>query len=168
MRPKTSEWRCICFIIKFSWLSKSLMTHENSITRYADMRNFILRKNLVSESCIQKQFYSWRSLSRILHILNFVLLRAFYVVPWPFIKLRKKWQITEFFLVGIFSYSGWIQRDTEYLSVFSPNTGKYGPEKNPYLDNFHALLLDQNKKLSVTRILISRIFAFVEQIFRSL
>ena len=28
--------------------------------------------------------------------------------------------------------------DTEYLSVFSPNTGKYGPEKNPYLDTFHA------------------------------
>ena len=144
------------------------MTHENSITRYVDMRNFILRINLVSESCIQKQFYSWLSLSRILHILNFALLRTFYLVPWSFIKLRKKWPNTKFFLVGIFSYSGWIQRDTEYLSVFSPNTGKYGPEKNPYLDNFHALLLDQNKKLSVTRILISRIFAFVEQIFRSL
>ena len=30
--------------------------------------------------------------------------------------------------------------DTEYLSIFSPNTGKYGPEKNPYLDTFHAVL----------------------------
>ena len=27
---------------------------------------------------------------------------------------------------------------TEY-SVFSPNTGKYGPEITPYLDTFHAL-----------------------------
>ena len=30
-------------------------------------------------------------------------------------------------------------RDTrygEYLSVFSPNMGKYGPEKTPYLDTF--------------------------------
>ena len=26
----------------------------------------------------------------------------------------------------------------EYLSVFSPNTEKYGPEKTPYLDTFHA------------------------------
>ena len=26
-----------------------------------------------------------------------------------------------------------------YLSVFSPNTGKYGPEKNLYLDTFHAV-----------------------------
>ena len=23
--------------------------------------------------------------------------------------------------------------------VFSPNTGKYGPEKTPYLDTFHAV-----------------------------
>ena len=23
--------------------------------------------------------------------------------------------------------------------VFRPNTGKYGPEKSPYLDNFHAV-----------------------------
>ena len=25
------------------------------------------------------------------------------------------------------------------ISVFSPNTGKYGPEKTPYLDTFHAV-----------------------------
>ena len=30
-------------------------------------------------------------------------------------------------------------RDTKYLSVFSPNAGKYGPEKTPYLDIFHAV-----------------------------
>ena len=27
----------------------------------------------------------------------------------------------------------------QYLSVFSPNAGKYGPEKTPYLDTFHAV-----------------------------
>ena len=26
-----------------------------------------------------------------------------------------------------------------YFPVFSPNTGKYGPEKTPYLDAFHAV-----------------------------
>ena len=26
-----------------------------------------------------------------------------------------------------------------YFPIFSPNTGKYGPEKTPYLDTFHAL-----------------------------
>ena len=28
-----------------------------------------------------------------------------------------------------------------YFSVFSPNTGKYGPEITPYLDTFHAVIL---------------------------
>ena len=32
----------------------------------------------------------------------------------------------QFFLVRIFP-------------VFSPKTGKYGPEKTPYLDTFHAV-----------------------------
>ena len=26
-----------------------------------------------------------------------------------------------------------------YFPVFSPNTGKYGPEKTPYLDTFHSV-----------------------------
>ena len=28
-----------------------------------------------------------------------------------------------------------------HFPVFSPNTGKYGPEKIPYLDTFHAVIL---------------------------
>ena len=34
----------------------------------------------------------------------------------------------QIFLVRIFPHSEWIGRDREYLSVFSPNAGKYGPE----------------------------------------
>ena len=40
----------------------------------------------------------------------------------------------------IFPYSDGIRRDTKYLSVFSPNAGKYEPEKTPYLDTFHPVL----------------------------
>ena len=29
----------------------------------------------------------------------------------------------------------------EYLSVFNPNAEKYGPEKTPYLDTFHAVAM---------------------------
>ena len=50
----------------------------------------------------------------------------------------KSVQITEFFLVSIFPHY-WIRRDTPYLSVFSPNAGKYGPEKTPYLATFQAV-----------------------------
>ena len=28
-----------------------------------------------------------------------------------------------------------------YFPVFSPNTGKYGPEKTPYFDTFHAVIM---------------------------
>ena len=35
------------------------------------------------------------------------------------------------FKSGVFSGS--------YFPVFSPNTGKYRPEKTPYLDNSHAV-----------------------------
>ena len=40
------------------------------------------------------------------------------------------WKVPVFgiFLVRIFPHSDWIRRYTEYLSVFSPNAGKYGPE----------------------------------------
>ena len=32
-----------------------------------------------------------------------------------------------------------LEVSTKYLFVFSPNVGKYGPEKTPYLDNFQIL-----------------------------
>ena len=57
----------------------------------------------------------------------------------PYSPLREKCSNTEFFLVRIFPHSDWIRRDAEYLSVFNPNAGKYGPEKTLYLDTFHAV-----------------------------
>ena len=46
------------------------------------------------------------------------------------LSLHEKWPNTEF-LVRIFPHSDSIHRDTSYLSVFSPNAGKYGPEITP-------------------------------------
>ena len=54
-------------------------------------------------------------------------------------SLREKCPNTEFFLARIFSHSDWIRRDTSYLSVFSPNVGRYGPEDTSYLDTFHTV-----------------------------
>ena len=47
-------------------------------------------------------------------------------------SLREKCPNADLFLLSIFLYSDWI-------SVFSPNTGKYGPEITPYLHTFHAV-----------------------------
>ena len=48
----------------------------------------------------------------------------------------KSVQIRSFFW-SVFSR---IRRDTEYLSAFSLNMEKYGPEVTLYLDNFHTVL----------------------------
>ena len=34
----------------------------------------------------------------------------------------------------------WLNLATSWISVFSPNMGKYGPEKTPYLDTFYAVI----------------------------
>ena len=34
-----------------------------------------------------------------------------------------------------------LYKSTVRQSVFSPNTGKYGPEETPYLDTFHAVII---------------------------
>ena len=51
------------------------------------------------------------------------------LITW--MNLDTAWKVSLFgvFLVRIFPHSDWILRDTEYFFVFSPNAGKYGPEK---------------------------------------
>ena len=48
-----------------------------------------------------------------------------------FINEGTAWKVSVFgvLLVYIFSHSDWKRGDTEYPSIFSPNAGKYGPEK---------------------------------------
>ena len=56
------------------------------------------------------------------------------------IALRQMCPNAELFLVGIFLYLDWIRRFTEYIPVFRPNTGKYGPEITAYLVTFCAVI----------------------------
>ena len=46
-------------------------------------------------------------------------------------KVVTAWKVSVFevFLVRIYSHLEWIWRDRKYLSAFSPNAGKQGPEK---------------------------------------
>ena len=61
------------------------------------------------------------------------------------VTLREKCPNTEFFLARIFLYSDWIRRFTE---MFSPSTGKCGPEKAPYVDTFHVMWLVNSVNIS--------------------
>ena len=60
------------------------------------------------------------------------------------LPISQKLSVFGVFLACIFPYSDWIQRDTEYPPVFSPNAGKYRPENSKYwnfLRSDHELLL---------------------------
>ena len=61
------------------------------------------------------------------------------ILEFSLYSLCEKYPNAEFFLVLIFPHSHQIRRNTPYLSIFSPYAGKYGPEKTPYLDTFHAV-----------------------------
>ena len=68
------------------------------------------------------------------------LMKGFHCFMLDYNSLRGKCPDTEFCLVRIFLHSDLIGRDTPYLSVFSPNAGKCGPEKTLYFDTFHAVI----------------------------
>ena len=50
------------------------------------------------------------------------------------LKDNTAWKVPVFgvLLVRIFPHSNWMRRDTQYLSVLSPKSGKYGPENSEY------------------------------------
>ena len=67
----------------------------------------------------------------------------FWLAPrWKSTGPSTAWKV---FKYGIFSgpyFPAFVLNTERYfvsLSVFSPNVGKYWPEKTPYLDNFHAV-----------------------------
>ena len=47
--------------------------------------------------------------------------------PWPYTAWKVS--VSGVFLASIFRHLVWMRRGTEYLSIFSPNVEKYGPEK---------------------------------------
>ena len=67
----------------------------------------------------------------------------------------------DFFSDTYFSVFG-LNTDFTQISVFSPNTGKYRPEKTPYLDTFNAVIISiitflkwiRNEKLKVIAIIL--------------
>ena len=56
---------------------------------------------------------------------------------WEFLMWFTAWKVSKY---GVFS--------SPYFPVFGLNTEKYGPEKTPYLDTFHAAIV-QRVKVSV-------------------
>ena len=51
--------------------------------------------------------------------------------------------LVRLFFVNVWKLSKYRVIFGPYFPVFSPNKGKYGPEKTPYLDTFHAVWDDK-------------------------
>ena len=78
---------------------------------------------------------SYRSISSSIWFYQLLSFRSIFLrqFSWHFLILFDNftaWKVSKY---GFFS--------GPYFSVFSLNTGKYGPEKTPYLDTFHAVKL---------------------------
>ena len=60
-------------------------------------------------------------------------------------KAATAWKVCKYGVISglSFLHSDWIWRFTPYISKFSLNAGKYGPEITPYLDTFHAVRIYQ-------------------------
>ena len=62
-----------------------------------------------------------------------------------FVSVFRKVEAINFFLISHipkflkYSYTAW--NVSKYGAFCGPNTGKYGPEKTPYLDIFYAVLI---------------------------
>ena len=77
------------------------------------------------------------------------------------------WEVSIFgvFLVRIFPDSDWIHRDTSYLSVFSPNAGKSGPEKLRIWTRFTQWIAENMNAISplpsISLLLLISIYLFI-------
>ena len=84
------------------------------------------------QSQTNKNIQSWRYIcqsSSCLGIFRLVCLCQYFKRLGPRLGNNKQVSVFGVFLVRIFPHSGWIWRDTEYISLFSPNSGKDRPEK---------------------------------------
>ena len=57
-----------------------------------------------------------------------------YIVSLHYVKSVQIWSL-------FWSVFSCIRTEYGYFPVFSPNRGKYGPEKTPHMDTFHAIFV---------------------------
>ena len=127
------------------FLGKQSLLKQHTTCKFIDWYSDIDVCLWVSLSFIEK-FFLYNTSGDCFKIHPFVFSIGNIVVD----ALREKCPNTELILVRIVTHSGWIRRDTEYLSVFSPNTGKYGPEITPYLDTFHTVMFIRTRWIGCT------------------
>ena len=134
-------------MFKYSWVWR---LQTNQISKFIWLFNFslllvdfvTLAYNYFIKAFETQQHWNYKLFFRVFLACMYVLkCESFQIlIEESTTSLRESCLNTKFFLVRIFPHLDWIRRDTPYLSVFSPNAGKYGPEKTLYLDTFQVAL----------------------------
>ena len=114
---------CLLFVDELSKSVKFCKSLTNNQTGVSLLMNFIHMLGQIF-SRRSKSNYSWSWSEKLMRIALASIQHC--------VKKVRVWS----FLVRISPHSYPIRRDTEYLSVFSSNAGKYGPEKLQILTLF--------------------------------
>ena len=125
--------------IKNSWILTPLQNTLSSIASHSSLVYYwcftiwdkVFKRGLSKffKGCLPQNL-----LSPLLNTLSHMFLHCLFTskgLPCSILVSNTVWKVSVFgvFLVRIFPYLDWIQKDTEHLSVFSKNVGKYGPKK---------------------------------------
>ena len=98
-------------------------------------------KTLMGSNCYRVQWF----FPEILHVVpTFQCLQKgdqfFFCFDLELLQVRKKCPYSELFWSAFFPHLAWIRRDTEYLSVFSPDLGKCGENADQNNSEYGHLL----------------------------
>ena len=128
----------IFFILLLSRKGYSIDVWGNINKWHCEVRQQVLLRTLIFKNTNFWKLFQTVALgllsNLVLRTINNFCFCFIFSIPWS--TLRENCPNTELFLIRIFLNSDWIWRDKVYLSVFSQNTEKYGPETTPYLDTF--------------------------------
>ena len=103
---------------------------------YLDLRHYTVRSHLENKFItVAKKLIFINQPINLLHMLQLLTLtrlsQEFSLLKENFREIHTAWKVSVFgvFTVCIFPHLEWIRRNAEFLSVFSPNVGKYRSEK---------------------------------------
>ena len=120
---------CLWYII-FSFRSRIPFSHSQS---YQKSYKCFWKTSLPHRTSVFRNRY------KCLKLLSY--LQGFSSASFYFGHEVTVWKVSKYggFSGLYFPYLDWMRKFTEWISVFSLNTERYGPEKTLYLDTFHAV-----------------------------
>ena len=160
--------------VKKASLEISQNSQENTCVRVSFLIKLQACNFIKKETLAQVCFCEFWEISKNTFFYRTPLVDATGIIAWKdlfMLHYVKKIQITLLVLISL-TNNLWIchcmksvQIRSFLWSIFSPNAGKYGPEKTPYLDNFNAVC--QSSCVTETGIYIKWLWRLWRNVFKN-